>query len=277
MKILGSTAAAQAFERGFGDISMRKIYEKSLNRIQKPDIERFIHTKAFQQWVYSIERIIICTTPVKVGTILEGASVQSTLAADLSKHVKSTTDCIVLYVDCFWILQTPKQSRFETIASELRKEEMRADDYCDDQSDIVMESLCRQLFQLCETSEEVLRGYCTSLSPEEASHFRTQMVAHGRPRKQDVLQLLGHLHSRSSAPIIISIDRMNTLDDSARTKLVSSLMALNAYGSFKSLLCGDESLLLTKSISLHLPIITVETEIQGWSLLCHYLRFIRRH
>lgn len=257
-----STAATLAFERGSGDISMRKPYENSLDRMPEPDLERFIHTKAFQQWVSGMESSIVCMTPVKASTIREGASRQSALAADLSKYVKSRTDCVMLYVDCFWILQIPKQSRFETIASELRKEEMRADHPGDDQSDIVMESLCRQLFQLCETREEVLRGYCSSLPPEEASHFRTQMIAHGRPRKQDVLPLLGRLHSPSSAPIIISIDRMNTLDDSSRTNLVSSLMALNAHGSFKSLLCGDESLLLTKSFPLHLPIITVGIEIQ---------------
>ncbi|KAI0531894.1 hypothetical protein GGR58DRAFT_507980 [Xylaria digitata] len=257
------TDATLAFDHRFGDPSLKSLNRNSVGHIAEPKLERFIHTKVFQQWLCNTERCIVCTTPTESASTRETVSPQSTLTAALSGYAKSRSRCVVLYVDCFWIFQTPKKTQLEAIASELQKEKTKLDDEGDDPSNSVLESLYSQLFSVCDKREEVLKRYNDFLSPEESSRFRAHILANGLPRKQDLLQLLSRLRSSPSAPAIISIYRMNFLEDSARQTLMPILMALKAYESFKLLLCGDKSLLLTKSIAAHNVIISVSTEIEG--------------
>lgn len=204
--------------------------------------------------------IIICTTSAKTAS-----SIQIPLAASLSKYVETRCSCVVVYVDCVFILQAPKQDRVTALASDLRTG-VNVDNDRDDLSDKVLESLYCQLFRLCDRREQILKEYNNCLSPEQASQFRTHIIANGVPRKQDLLQLLSRFHTASSSPILISIDRINVLDDSSRSKLMSNLMALNTHkrGSLKSLLCGNESLPLTGNHMINSSIISDNTEIQGW-------------
>ncbi|KAI1120051.1 hypothetical protein F5Y10DRAFT_142167 [Nemania abortiva] len=257
------TDAILAFDRRLKHHSTATSYSNPLGHYPRHELERYVHTRAFQHWLCNREHSLICTTPVKKAPIHDPVSLQNQLAASLVKYSEATSNCVVLHVNCFWLLKRPRRSRLETIAPELRNEGMYTDnddDYISDTA--IMESLYCQLFKLCNSREETLRDYNRSLSIEHSFKFRAHITRNGVPGRQDLLQLMSGLRSHSTSLAIISIDCLHLLTESAQNRLVSDLRTLTTQGLFKSILCGDESLLLARNIMAHYSIISVDTEMQ---------------
>ncbi|KAJ8126223.1 hypothetical protein O1611_g7414 [Lasiodiplodia mahajangana] len=255
------TEAVLTFDRLFKNHSIISSYSSPLGHSPRPEIGPFTHTIAFQQWLCDRKHSLICAAPTDKILMHDPASLQNQLAASLSRYSEARSNCVVVYMNCFSLLQTPKQSRLETLASELRREGTLTDSDGDGTSDAIMQSLCCQLFKLCNSREEQLRDYDTSLSEKDSYDFRGHITGKGVPRKQDLLQLTSRLLNCSTRHGIISIDCLHFLAESAQNNLVSNLIALKAQRSFKSILCGDESL-LARNITAHYTIISINTEIQ---------------
>jgi hypothetical protein len=252
------TEAIAAFNGRFEDPFIQGLYHTQSSLLSDTELERFTHTRDFQQWLRSRNESIVCVTSAAIS--LE----RTPLAACIARYVQARCRCVVIYIDCYWILQTPKQDRLRTVAFELQKEEMKMDEGGEDSSERVLELLYSHLFRSCERRQKILEEYHDSLSMEEASRFRSHMLNNRVPQMQDLLYLIGLLYASFSSPVLISVDQIDALEVSARYKLISYVRSLPTYGtnSFKPLFCGTGSLLSDKYVS-SLPIISDETETQG--------------
>lgn len=114
-----------------------------------PRLTGFVHTKDFQEWLKGGSSTLICTTSDNRD------NVPCPLAACLAKYLQTKSNCCVLYVDCFWIMQSPQQTRVRTLVAEV-KNELEPEFVGEDSSNIVLESLYRQLFRQCLGRETAL-------------------------------------------------------------------------------------------------------------------------
>ena len=215
-----------------------------------------MHTKNFREWLNGGSSTLICTTS------RNRDNVPSPLAACLAKYLQTRSNCCVLYVDCFWIVQSPQQTRVRTLVADV-KIELESEFVGDDSSNIVLESLYRQLFRQCSGRETALNAYHDALSASEASSFRSEILASGLPPRRHLMPLYELLLRSCSMEILVSIDRIQELEELSRARLVAQIVSVNnSEGSVKSLLCGDPDIVTTGSLS-GVAIVTDKTEFYG--------------
>jgi hypothetical protein len=237
------------FEQPF----LKHLYQNQSGSLSETEIERFTHTRAFQEWLSGDLNIIVCTTSLQV------ASTPCTLGACTAKYLEERNNYHVLYVDCFWLLQTP---RLKTLATNLRRE-LEADIIVDDSVDLIAESIYCQLFRYCRRREEILMSYSDSLPSADASLFRSQLLESGIPPKKSLWALIELLLLSTSTHILISIDRVTEIEHSSRARLTALVSSIRrTKEEARVLVCGDATL-IGKDGELGVTIISEDTEVQG--------------
>jgi hypothetical protein len=252
----GIPQAIRTFEDHYAQPFLQELYNTQWSSLQGPELDRFVHTKDFQEWLNGGSSTVICTTSDNRD------NVPCPLAACLAKYLQTRSKCCVLYVDCFWIMQSPQQTRVRTLVAE-EKNELGSEFVGEDSSNIVLESLYRQLFRQCKEREAALGSYHDALSAAEAFSFRTEMLANGLPPRRHLMPLYEDLLRCCSMEILVSIDRIQELEELPRTRLVAQIaLVKNGARRVKSLLCGDPDIVETGSLS-GVAIVTDKTELYG--------------
>lgn len=223
-----------------------------------PDAEAFAHTVAFQQWLSRRSPTIVCTTNSK----LEGTPYP--LASYLAQIITARSDCQVIYVDCFCVANAPSQHRPRTRVAKLQQE-LNDESVEEDLTLRVLEAVFCQLFGLCPDPDGALSSYNDRLAETEASDFQSHIQASGLPGENNLLPLTLHLLQFMPKKVLLSIDGIHHLKDSARKRLVSQTTWLGQHGAtLQSMLCGDSAFIGADNTTIA-AVVTDDTEAQGAS------------
>ncbi|KAK3937037.1 kinesin [Diplogelasinospora grovesii] len=228
------------FENRLEPPYLRDLYNSQSKSYEEYDLQRFMHTKAFQEWLAGCFSTMICTT------FYNPDSSPSALAACLSKFLEINYRYQVLYVDCFWILQAPAQARVQELREDGRTPATTSKAAPeDDSSNDVLRSLYSQLFRRTPGREKILEGYHETLPPSEAALFRAWISANGVPPQKHLALSFEFLLRSSPQKLLISVDRIHLLGESSRTRLIALLSAATHKTGvhIPTLFCGHLSTL----------------------------------
>jgi hypothetical protein len=111
---------------------------------------------------------------------------------------------------------SPQQTRVRTLGADV-KIELESEFVGDDSSNIVLESLYRQLFRQCSGRETASSACHDARSASEASSFRSEILASGLPPRRHLMPLYELLLRSCSMEILVSIDRIQELEELSRS------------------------------------------------------------
>lgn len=258
MQAVGIPEAVSRFNNRFQDPYLKNLYQTQLDSLPETEVDRYVHTRAFREWFAGDRNMIVCAAPRGM------AKTPCTLGACMAKYVVDQTCCHLLYVDCYWMLQTPKQAKQKKFAPDLLKSELKHGPIKrEDSVDLVLESIYDQLFGSCLQQRDILESYYCSLPQTEAVLFQSKMMEKGIPQKNHLWNLTQHLLRSTNAKVLICIDRIHELEEASCARLMSLLKSLNSLQTtHKVILCGDASEIDQDSL-LGTPIVSEETETRG--------------
>lgn len=254
----GIPEAMTKFNNRFEDPFLKNLYETQYSSLPETEVNRYVHTGAFREWCTADRTMIVCTTSIEVDYP------PCALGACITKYVADQTQCRVIYIDCYWILQTPQQAKQKSLANNLLRSELKhTSANADGLVELVLESMYCQLFRTCQRQEYTLESYYASLSGSNAVFFQSQISESGIPPQEHLWSLIKHLLQSTATKVLICLDRIHELDEGSRARLMPLLSSLKSLPrASKLLLCGNGRDIDQAGL-LGTPMISEETETKG--------------
>lgn len=234
------------------------LFEIQSNWLPETELDRYVHTKAFQEWLMGDRSMIVCTTSRK------DDDTPRALGACIAKYVATQTCCHLLYVDCYWVLQTAQQGKQKSLANNLLTSELKPGLIKGEALvDLVLESIYCQLFRSCMEQEEILESYNSSLTRDEAVLFQSQLLESGTPQQNHLWALTQCFLQSTTTQVLICIDRINELEESSRARLMLLLGSLKSMQKTPKILVSGYASTIDQDSLLGTPVISEETETHG--------------
>lgn len=234
---------------------LMSLYEMESRTLPSTEVNRFVHTKAFQEWLAGDRKIIICTTTRQI------ENTTCALGACISKYVTEQANHQLLYVDCYWILQTPSQAKQKTLGSISLKSELKHMSPSKDESvRLVLEFIYSQLFRMCAHKQEILEEYNRDLTATDSVLFKSQISKNGVPQGKHVWSLIESLMDSATTRILICLDRVDELEEQSRARIMDLFSSsLPVQTAPRILMCGRDGVIGQDNI-FGTPVVSEETE-----------------
>ncbi|KAJ6441059.1 Hydantoin utilization protein A [Purpureocillium lavendulum] len=208
------------------------------------DLMSFIHCQPFEDWLKGASRSIICITSATISSHSFMFHPAYPLAEKLSKRLSEDRlkEYVTLYVNCFWILDTPKGFRPWALVEEHLK---GANKIAGDKTptETVLEALFYQLLKESVHPCATLEKYCDTLADERAAVFREEIVQNGMPPARELLSVIRFFVAACERRILVAIDSIDYLPETERSAMMALLAEVDVdTPRTKLLFCGASNM-----------------------------------